>query len=828
MEALAAENARLQIELAGSVRQQSATAEVLKVISGSAFDLQRVFETVAENAVRLCEADKSFVFRFDGELLRAVVALNASVEMREFIESNPLRPGRHSGTARAALERRTIHIPDVLADPEFSYGVRDVDPVRTVLAVPMLKGDTLLGVMNIYRLEVKPFTDKQIALVETFANQAAIAIENARLLTELRESLDRQTATSEVLGVISSSPGELKPVFDTILENAMRLCEAEMGYVYSVEDGKLSPAAARGGPPEYEAMMRNRGAWRPDERAGPTQAIRWKQPVLVDDLREHPLYAERDPTAIAMVDRFGLRTLLHVPMLKDDEAIDVIILYRREVRPFIQKHIDLVADFAAQAVIAIENARLLTELRESLERRTAMAEVLAAISASPGEVQPVFEAMLDNAVRICGASEGSVFTASGDVLRRIASRGLTAELVAHDEVRAVPGTLSGRMLSTLKIVHIPDLLADLRARPDKATRAVGRIAVDRGARSVLWVPMIKDNVVVGAFVLLRRETRPFTEAQIGLVETFANQAIIAIENARLLSELRAARDDAERALGDLTTAQDRLIQTEKLASLGQLTAGIAHEIKNPLNFVNNFSALSCELIEELGQALRDAPLGEAVRVEVEEIAGTLRGNLDRVVEHGKRADSIVKNMLLHSRAGSGEHRPVDINTIVEESLNLAYHGARAERQGFNVALERSFDPAAGEVDLFPQEITRVLLNMISNGFHATAKRKAAAGGGDYQPTVAVATKDLGDSAEIRIRDNGTGIPPEVKNRIFDPFFTSKPVGEGTGLGLSISHDIVVKQHGGRIEIDTRPGEFTEFRIVLPRAGEAVAGSGGRA
>ena len=293
-------------------------------------------------------------------------------------------------------------------------------------------------------------------------------------------------------------------------------------------------------------------------------------------------------------------------------------------------------------------------------------------------------------------------------------------------------------------------------------------------------------------------------------KTFAAQSAVAIENAHLFHNV-------ETSLEDLRTAQDRLVQTEKLASLGQLTAGIAHEIKNPLNFVNNFSAVSVELIDELREALAGAHLDNKLRAEISEIADMLQGNLDKVVQHGKRADAIVKNMLLHSRQGSGEHRLVDINALVDESLNLAYHGARAEKEGFNMTLERTFDPSAGEVDLFPQEITRVLLNLISNGFYAATKRKAETNGGDYEPTLAAATKNLSESVEIRIRDNGTGIPPEVKQNLFNPFFTTKPAGEGTGLGLSISHDIIVKQHGGSIEVDTQPGEFTEFRIVLPRA-----------
>jgi two-component system, NtrC family, sensor kinase len=305
------------------------------------------------------------------------------------------------------------------------------------------------------------------------------------------------------------------------------------------------------------------------------------------------------------------------------------------------------------------------------------------------------------------------------------------------------------------------------------------------------------------------------------VSTFASQAVIAIENARLFKNVEAS-------LEDLRTAQDRLVQTEKLASLGQLTAGIAHEIKNPLNFVNNFSGVSVELIDELMESLAGVKADTKTRTEITELTDTLRGNLEKIVQHGKRADSIVKNMLLHSRQGSGEHRPVDINAIVEEALNLAYHGARAEKQSFNITLQRSLDPAAGEVDVFPQEITRVLLNLISNGFYAATRRKVQPDSDGYEPTLLAATKNLGDHVQIRIRDNGTGIPLEVKDKMFNPFFTTKPVGEGTGLGLSISHDIVVQQHAGSIEVETEPGEFTEFRIVLPRAAASVAKSGGRA
>jgi signal transduction histidine kinase len=677
-------------------------------------------------------------------------------------------------------------------------------------------GDELEGLAN-------QFNDMGARLQESYAD-----LENKveQRTAELSESLEQQTATSEVLQVISSSPGELEPVFRSMLESATRVCGANFGTMNLWDGEKFKIVADHNVPPAF-AALRQKSPLRPHPESGLASVARTHQVAHIHDLRQGAAYLAKDPIVVAMSDLAGARTIVVVPMLKEDELVGTIAIYRQEVRSFTDKQIALVENFTKQAVIAIENTRLLKELRqrtddlsESLEQQTATSEVLKVISSSPGELEPVFQTMLSNATRICEANFGMMYRYDNDQFHPAALLNLPPALAKYVEDRGPflppPGTPLDRLFRTKEVTYTADETTE--SNP-------GAPAKLGGARSLVGVPMLKENELIGAIIIYRQEVRPFTDKQVELVTSFANQAVIAIENTRLLKELRARTSDLSESLEELRTAQDRLVQTEKLASLGQLTAGIAHEIKNPLNFVNNFSALSTELIDEMNDLLKDIKLDDKTREEIDELTHMLKGNLEKVVQHGKRADSIVKNMLLHSREGSGEHRSADINAIVEESLNLAYHGARAEKSGFNITLKRELDPKAGMIDLYPQEITRVFLNLISNGFYAATKRKELSIEG-FEPMLSATTKNLGNAVEIRIRDNGTGIPSEVKEKMFNPFFTTKPAGEGTGLGLSMSHDIVVKQHGGKIDVDTEPGSFTEFIITLPRTGAARANAGG--
>jgi two-component system NtrC family sensor kinase len=664
-------------------------------------------------------------------------------------------------------------------------------------------------------------------LNEALERQKAIAIENTRLLKELgqrandlAESQEHQTAISDVLRLISSSPGDVQPVLVSVAEHSARICEARIVDILIVKGDRLHYAAEFG---DFGRILYGETA--PLNRETVMgRSVCDKQPIHVVDLQslDHDFPLGRE-YALA----HGHRTTLAVPLIREDRALGTILVRRAEVRPFDDRHIALLKTFADQAAIAIENARLFNEvkakareLQESLEYQTATADVLNVISRSTTNVQPVFDAIAMSAARLFAPCETTLTTVHNGQLHWGATASLGRPVEAIERVRSiyplpfdVENSPSARAVHERRIIQISDVLA-----PDtpENTRRAGNAGE---FRSITFVPLLRERIGIGTIILTHPEAGfKLSPKQLALVQTFADQAVIAIENARLFDEVQERTKELSRSLDDLRTAQDRLVQTEKLASLGQLTAGIAHEIKNPLNFVNNFSALSAELIDDMKDALSDISLERNKREELDEITQMLKANLEKVVQHGKRADSIVKNMLLHSREGSGEHRSVDINAIVEESLNLAYHGARAEKAGFEITMQRNFDSATGIADVYPQEITRALLNLISNAFYA-ATRRATEAGDDFKPVLSAATRSLGDKIEIRIRDNGIGIPAEVKEKIFNPFFTTKPSGEGTGLGLSMSHDIIVKQHGGSIDVETEPGLFTEFKIVLPRTSE---------
>jgi len=936
---IAMENARLLNEQREALEHQTATAEVLQVINSSPGNLAPVFDVMLEKALKLGEADVGSFWSNDGRNFQ-VVASTVGDDVGLTVLPVP-------GTSldRIARGENVVQIADVKEQDAYQEGLAQERTrrvgTRTALAVALRKDNALIGVITTGRREVRLFTEKQIALLRNFAEQTVVAMENARLINEQREALERQTATAEVLQVINASPGKLAPVFQTILEKAMLLCGATFGSMYTYDGHRLRSAAQRGVPAAYAAYRETH----PPEllgKGGLQQAVSMRRTVQTADIMTDELYLDGNPNLRAMVDLGGIRTVAAIPLCRDDSVLGVISVFRQEVRPFSDRQIALLENFAVQAVIAMENARLPTEQREALEQQTATSEVLQVINASPGNLTPVFDTILSKAHTLCGAAIGSLMIYDGSYAHAAATRGFPERHAALVRQPFRPAGKLPTLINGARLIHTLDQKAE-EVLPDAK---IGRSAQDSmDLRTGLWVPLRRDGALLGWISAHRLEVRPFSDKEIALLESFAAQAVIAMENARLLNEvrqhqeelritfenmgdgvamfdeaqrlvawnskfqqifglpdgllkqrrtyeehlrflaeqgyfgtnvdtteqihalvartgqsygyertlpdgrvievrrnpvpdggfvlifsditerkrseeeIRAARDAAEAAYRDLKTAQASLIQAEKMASLGQLTAGIAHEIKNPLNFVNNFASLSVDLLDELKQTAAPglALLDEARRGEVDELASTLASNLGKINEHGRRADGIVRSMLEHSRGSSGERRSVDLNALVDEALNLAYHGARAQDQSFNITLQRELQSGIAPVTLAPQDLTRVLLNLFSNGFHAARERQRMETTAAFEPSLEVSTRALDDAVEIRVRDNGIGIPAQIKDRLFQPFFTTKPPGEGTGLGLSMSYDIITQQHGGSITVDSKAGEYSEFTVRLPRS-----------
>ncbi|MGB5184501.1 MAG: GAF domain-containing protein [Xanthobacteraceae bacterium] len=546
-------------ELEEAREERAAIAEVLRVISSSPGELEPVFQTILQNAMRICEAKFGNLFEFVDGAFRALSWLNTPPALRDY--GRQLRVwGPHTGLGRLARTRQTVHIEDTLADPAYAeadagrIAAIKLGGIRTFVVVPMLKDDVLVGAITIFRQEVRPFTDKQISLVTNFAAQAVIAIENTRLLNELRESLEQQTATAEVLSVISRSPGELEPVFEAMLQNSVRICEAGFGQMFLCEGDNVRLVATVGVPTALVEFDKRRGTFQPLPGGGLDQVIRTKQVAHIADLTsEHASYP---PARLG-----GARSYIAVPMLREGELVGAIAIYRQEVRPFTDRQIALVTNFAAQAVIAIENTRLLNELRESLQQQTATSEVLQVISSSPGELEPVFNAMLENATRICEAKLGNLFLREGNCLRAVAVHGEShyADHYRREpmvDISQNPGTPLDRVIKRKQVIHIPDLRLD-QSYLD-GNRFIVALADTAGARTELVVPMLKENELVGAIVIYRQEVRPFTDKQIALVQNFAAQAVIAIENTRLLNELRQRTADLTESLQQQTATSEIL------------------------------------------------------------------------------------------------------------------------------------------------------------------------------------------------------------------------------------------------------------------------------